>query len=249
MKKIKIVVAALLICLSLAACSIQKNNTNTNVVENNSKELKYIDNGAFYVNNKGIVISKEDSKKYSKIVEWYFDPLCPYCVVLETEVNSYITDIMGKNTLIKYVPMSFLGRPKGSDETFISYSDTISSNILSIAENDPENGFKYLKEVMSQTFLDKISKLEKKEEQDKVIEEAYTKKLSGKKPDLIKSLFKDSLKIVRNSTKSISKNEELKSKTTSGKISVPLVYIVGEEKALVFEEGKNPRPILEEKLK
>lgn len=248
MKKIKILIVVLAISLSLVACSTQKSNTK--VVENvNAKEYKNIDNGAFYVNNKGIVISKEDSKKYSKIVEWYFDPLCSHCVLLETEVSPYITEIMGENTLIKYVPMSFLGRPKGSDEIFISYSDTISSNILSIAENDPENVFKYIKEVVNQSFIDKISKIESKEEQDKIIEEIYTKTLSGKKLDSLKNSFNDSLKTVRNSTKSISKNEELKSKTASGKISVPLVYVVGEDKALIFEEGQNPRKLLEEKLK
>lgn len=249
MKKVKILIAALFVSLSLVACTSQKEKNNTVITETDSSNYKYIENGAFYINKKGEVISKTEAKNYKKIVEWYFEPLCPHCIVLESEVSPYLLDIMGEETLIKYVPLSFLGRPKNSDESFVSYSDTIAANIISIAEHDPKNTFQYIKEVINQSFFDKISKLADKNEQDKAIEEVYTKTLSGTKLAEIKKSFDTSLKTVRSTTKFTSKNEDLKSKTESGRVTVPLVYVVGEDKALRFKEGENPRKILEEKLK
>lgn len=266
MKKLINIILIMLLSFLLVACTNDTNKNGDNTGKETAKETsenkikleeidqseyKYIENGGFFVNNQGIVIDKKNTEGY-KIVEWYFDPLCPSCMQLEQATSPYLLEIMGDKTLINYKPMTFLGRPKDEDPNnpIISYSDVMSSIILSIAENDPELVNKYIIKVINPDFVDSISKLNDTEKQNEAMKKIYTEELSGKKWDQIKSKMDEKMTTSRNLTNYIKNDQELKSKTLDGKLSVPLIYVRGEEKILdIYEENMDFRPLLEKKLK
>lgn len=261
LKRMKNLLYILSLLLVLSACSSEqkeeskqeKNNEISEIIKENidSKDFSYIDNGGFYINNKGEGVKKSDVKD-QKIVYWYFDPKCPYCIQLEQLTKNYLGDIMGDNTLIKYMPLSFLGRPKDEDPNnrVVTYSDMITGVVVSMAENDPDLVYGFLQEVMDHQFIEDLSKLESTEEQDNMVKDIYENKLNGNKWSEIQQDIQAARQTVFNLTEYTSQNEELKSKTPDGDIKVPLILVEGEDKIIpLSEDSEQIRAILEEKLK
>lgn len=269
MKKLMTLLLFILMSFAMVACSNQNETKEESVSETKSetsneasknelkledidqKEYINIDKGGFYVNNKGQVVPKSDIEGY-KIVEWYFEPICPHCLALEEETKEYLNEIMGEKTLIKYMPLSFLGRPKNEDlqNRVVTYSDMMTSLINSMVENDPENVTKFMKIVLNEKFIDKLSVLNTVEERSEAIKKVYIEELSGKNWEKIESEMGSYTYTVYNLTRYTGQNDELKSKTPDGTISVPLIYVQGEEKILpINEENIDVRKILEEALK
>ncbi|MGX7072262.1 hypothetical protein HIF96_01365 [Helcococcus kunzii] len=261
MKKIIKISLIFVLLFALSACSNNKETEQESTKESSEEKIKIneidkseyknIENGGFFVNNKGVVVDKKDTQGY-KIVEWYFDPLCPSCMQIEEKTSPYLFGIMGKKTLINYKPLTFLGRPKNDDpkNPAITYSDVMSSIILSMAENDPELVSKYIVKVVNKNFVDSISKLNDTEKQNEAMKNVYTKDLSGTKWDKIKEDMDKTMITARNLTNYVKNDEELKEKTLDGSLSVPLIYVRGEEKILdIYQENMDYRPLLEEKLK
>lgn len=239
MRKIKYLTLLMILSLVFVACSNGQDSEKAKYDPEkkitaetiSAKEYKNIDQAGFYINNKGKLLTKDQVKDY-KIVEWYYDPVCPSCKELKEKSKDILFDAIGDKTVIKYQPLSFLGRPRDASPDYISYSDTIQGIILSMAEKDPDLVYQYMSKVINDQFEQDMQKLTTKQDQDNKLKDAYEKDLQGKHWDEIMAGVDDAIVTVKNFTKFTANNEELKKKTFDGNIQVPLLYVQGSDKAL-----------------
>lgn len=238
MKKIKIILLVTIVAIFATACSNQMKIEEVDA----GQSFTYVKDGGFYLDNKGIAVPVAETEG-KKVLEWYTEPICPYCLTLEEVTSPYLYDIQGDNTLIKYFPLTFLGG-KGI-EGEVTYSDVMSGLLLSMAENDPEMVGKYLHKVNNQEFL---NQLQSASNQDEFIHQTYLD-LEGTKWNEIQADLKTFMDITDRNTEFARRNKELASKTVDGRLTTPTLYIQGEEKALDLTDIKDPKGLLEEALK
>lgn len=255
MKKIKTIIIMVLSLLILVACQNSKqessketkNEIKKETVETLSKSYKNISDGGFYLDKSGKIISKADIKN-QQIIEWYTEPRCPACITLETNFKEYSSDIMGESTLIKFTPLSFLGKDKEKPE-LITYSDNLAAIYLALAEYEPKIAQKYIGETM--TVLYSTTNAEKStEEQLKAFKETY-EKLGGKDWGKIEKEIPKTMKIANLGVQELIQNEDMKKRVENGQLTTPLVWKRGTEKAIKIDPDK-PEEIkksLEEVLK
>lgn len=238
MKNIKLLLLLFAVLILGVAC----NKMTEDDVDGEGNEFSYVDNGGIFVDNKGHAIPKSQTEGM-KIVRWYTEPLCPYCLNLEDATKDYIMDVQGDNTLIKYIPLSFLGGRGIEGE--VTYSDVISSMVLSIAENDPEVVGKFMHTVLTNEFVEAI---QQEADQDGYIRQAYTDaggtKLSEVEEDL--PVF---MEVVERSTNYTRTDKALAKRTPNGKLTTPMIWVEGEEKTIDVSLDQDFRPLFEEKLK
>lgn len=249
MKKLKYIFFLILSLLLIVACENKKekeeskSEVDKSISANSFDEV--IKDGGFYFNNKGKVVPVREVKD-QKILEWYSEPRCPHCHTLEQQVKDYLLEIMGDNTLIKYNPISFIGRKK-DDPSHVTYSDDLSGLMLAIAKNDPNIAYPFMKEVQTEIYAtlnyENSSRL-------KAFEDTY-KKLGGKKWDEINKDLKEATRIVFENTQSLPSNEKVKSKTKTGIIETPLLFLQNEDKAFDYVNASSTeiKKALEERLK
>lgn len=249
MKNIKYIAFFILILMLLVACGNKKekeeSKSEIDKVASTNNFDEVIKDGGFYFNNKGKVVPVSQVKD-QKILEWYSEPRCPHCHTLEQQVKDYLLEIMGDNTLIKYNPISFIGRKK-DDPSHVTYSDDLSGLMLAIAKNDPNVAYPFMKEVQTELYAtlnyENSSRL-------KAFEDTY-KKLGGKKWDEVYTDIKAATKIVLDHTKSLLSNQNVISKTKKGRIQTPLLFLQSEDKAFDYVNASPTeiRKALEERLK
>lgn len=238
MKKIKMLVIFAFVMLTAVACG-EKMTADDIDGEN---QFTYVDNGGFYVNNEGKAVPSSEAEG-KKIVEWYTEPLCPYCLRLDAQVSPYLYDIQGEDTLIKYMPLSFIGKTGVEGE--ITYSDRMTAIWFSMAENDPDMVAAYKHLTATEDFINDIQNAP---DQNLFMEEAYTVTLEGEKWDEIEADLETFLEVSRNATEYSRRNKELASKIPGGSVVTPTLYVQGEDE-VVNLETENLRTTLEEVLK
>lgn len=244
MKRRKLTLLLALVSLFLVACGNKTNDTAEEVLDTESFNA-VVQDGGFHINNKGKVVNVSDVKD-QKVLEWYLEPRCPDCHVLEEETSPYLLDIMGDNTLIKYYPITFIGRSK-DNPSLVTYSDDLSGLILSIAKNDPDIAYPFLQKVVTQLYATLNYENSKRMEAF----QATYKELGGTKWDQVYADIKSGTKIALDKTNALRTDEELISKTPNNRIATPLLYLVGEEKAFGFigSTSDQIREELEKRLK
>lgn len=237
MKKIKVSLLLLFIMIVAVSC----NKMQESDIDGENK-FTYVNNGGVFIDNKGhaVPISEIEGKK---IVKWYTEPLCPYCLTLEDRTREYIRDVQGDNTLIKYIPLSFLGSRGIEGE--ITYSDVISSMVLSIAENDPEVVGDFIHTVMSTDFVNAI---QKESNQNEFIKNAYIN-AGGTKFNEVQKDLQVFMEVVKRSTEYTRTDKELAKRTPEGKLTTPMIWVEGEEKTIDVSLDQDFRSLFEEKLK
>lgn len=238
MKNTKLLLLFLVVSILVVACN--KVTEEEKKVEDD--KFTYVDNGGIFVDNKGHAVPKSEIKG-KKIVRWYTEPLCPYCLNLEAKTKDYIMDVQGDTTLIKYIPLSFLGSRGVEGE--VTYSDVISSMVLSIAENDPQVVGKFMHTVLTNEFVDAI---QKEKDQDAYIRKAYTD-VGGTKLKEVEEDMKTLMEVVKKTTDYTRNDKELAKKTPNGNLTVPILWVEGEEKTIDVSLDQDFRPLFEEKLK
>lgn len=238
MKNIKLLLLLLAVLILGVAC----NKMTEDDVDGEGNEFTYVDNGGIFVDNKGHAIPKSQTEGM-KIVRWYTEPLCPYCLKLEDATKDYIMDVQGDNTLIKYIPLSFLGGRGIEGE--VTYSDVISSMALSIAENDPEVLGKFMHTVFTNEFVETI---QKEADQDAYIRKAYTD-AGGTKLTEVEEDMPVFMEVVERSTSYTRTDKELAERTPNGKLTTPMIWVEGEEKTIDVSLDQDFRSLFEEKLK
>lgn len=238
MKNKKILVLVLALSLLVVACGkkISKDEID------GGDTFKYVDQGGFYLNNKNEAVPVEEAKN-KKIVEWYTEPICLSCVELGDETKPYLKDIQDDDTLIKYVPLTFLGKTGAEGE--VTYSDVITGIWLSMAEHDPELVGEFYDLTSSEEWL---NKLQESPNQNQTIHEAYAVTLSGKNWDKIFGDLEKFMQISKNSTEYIKTDKELASKTKDGTITTPTLYVQGAEKVVDVHDEANLKKNMEEAL-
>ena len=237
MKRIKL----LLLLMSVLILGVACNKLTEDQVDGEVNEFTYVDNGGIFVDNKGHAIPRSQ-KEGKKIVRWYTEPLCPYCLDLEDATKDYIMDVQGDNTLIKYIPLSFLGGRGIEGE--VTYSDSISSMILSIAENDPEVVGKFMHTVLTNEFVEAI---QNEDNQDEFIRKAYVE-AGGTKLTEVEKDIPVFMEVVKRSTNYTRTDKALAKRTPNGRLSTPMIWVEGEEKTIDVSLDKDFRPLFEEKL-
>lgn len=238
MKNKKLLVLVLVLSLLIVACGKKMAKDEID----GGETFKYVYQGGFYLNNKNEAVPVEEAKN-KKIVEWYTEPICPFCVKLNDTTKEYKKDIQNDNTLIKYVPLTFLGKTGMEGE--VTYSDVITGIWLSMAEHDPELVGKYYELTSNEEWL---NKLQESPNQNQTIHEAYAITLSGKNWDKIFGDLEKFMQISKNSTEYIKTDKELASKTKGGKLTTPTLYVQGAEKAVDIYDEANLKANLEEAL-
>lgn len=238
MKNIKLLLLLLAVLILGVAC----NKMTEDDVDGKGNEFTYVDNGGIFVDNKGHAIPKSQTEGM-KIVRWYTEPLCPYCLKLEDATKDYIMDVQGDNTLIKYIPLSFLGGRGIEGE--VTYSDVISSMALSIAENDPEVLGKFMHTVFTNEFVEAI---QKEADQDAYIRKAYTD-AGGTKLTEVEEDMPIFMEVVERSTSYTRTDKALAKRTPNGKLTTPMIWVEGEEKTIDVSLDQDFRSLFEEKLK
>lgn len=235
MKNIKLLLLLLAVLILGIACN------KTTVVDKKENEFTYVDNGGIFVDNKGHAIPISQTKG-KKIVRWYTEPLCPYCLNLEVKTKDFLMDVQGDNTLIKYMPLSFLGST--GVEGQVTYSDVITSMVLSIAENDPQVVGKFMHTVLTNEFVETI---QQQSDQDAFIKKAY-EDAGGSKLKEVEEDMPKFMEVVKNTTSVTRTDKELANRTPNGKLTVPLIWIEGEEKILDLSDNTDFKALFEEKL-
>lgn len=239
MKKIKLVLILVLSMCFFVAC----NKMTEDQIDGEGNTFSYINNGGFFVNNQGHAVPVEQAKDY-KIVRWYTEPLCPYCLALEDASRDYIRDVQGDNTLIKYIPLSFLGGRGIEGE--ITYSDMMSAMIMSIAENDPEKVGDFMHIVLSNEFVEQI---QLESDQNGFIRKAYVDGVGGEKLAEVEADIEKFMEVIDRSTQYTRTDKDLAKKTPNGKLTTPMIWVEGEEKTIDVSLDQDFRPLFEEKLK
>lgn len=265
MKKIKFLVFVLLMSLVFVACSKNSKVKTDMIKEVEQKQEKKDDkksevskkeepqkvvknaeylakNGSLYMDKNGNLVPTTEVAKYSKIIEWYFEPACPGCIYLESDLAPILSEIMGDKTLINYHPISFLGKISNNKQNIKTYSDVAGSMLLSIAKKDPANFNKFLVKIMNYKFVSSIDiktegKLNKKTEE---LEKVYKEIAGDKNLSEIKKEINTSFKLLQKATLDFSQNKEIISRTKKGSLSVPLLYSKVDKKIVdLLELGKN----------
>lgn len=237
MKKIKVSLLLLFVMIVAVSC----NKMQESDIDGENK-FTYVNNGGVFIDNKGHAVPTSEIEG-KKIVKWYTEPLCPYCLKLEDRTREYIREVQGDNTLIKYIPLSFLGSRGVEDE--ITYSDVISSMVLSIAENDPEVVGDFVHTVMSTEFVNAI---QKESNQNEFIKNAYIN-AGGTKFNEVQKDLEVFMEVVKRSTEYTRTDKELAKRTPEGKLTTPMIWVEGEEKTIDVSLDQDFRSLFEEKLK
>lgn len=248
MKNLKLLGLLLVLSFTLIACS-NKSTTYDETIQNvdlakAQSEFTNIQDGGFYVDNTGKVVSPSEAEG-KKVVEWYFEPVCPGCLKLETEAKTYLHEVQGENTLIKYYPISFLGKSQ-DNPAFVTYSDKMTGIMLSMAQHDPDLVQKFIKSVMSEVY---VSLHYTKETHLPEFEKSY-KELGGQNWDKIATDMSKGTVIAANTLSSLRDNEDMKAKA-GGRLSTPLLYEVGADATTVVntDDTASIKPMLTELLK
>lgn len=247
MKKIKLLALVLGLSLALVACGQKEDSTNTTneATVTPTAEFTNISEGGFYVNNKGDVVPPSEVGE-KKVLEWIFEPACPGCIALETDAKNYIADIQGENTLIKYIPISFLGRSE-SNPDFVTYSDKAVGIINAMAQVDPTIVQKYISKTLDSVY---VALHYDKTDQLPAFKETY-ESLGGTKWDQIVADMESGKKIAFDKIVQIRDDKELIAKIPDGVLATPLLHVTTESTTVQFntDDVSTIRPALEEALK
>lgn len=237
MKKIKLVLLVVLVALLAVGCQQMK------IEEvDGENQFEYVKDGGFYLNNMNVAVPVSQTENL-KIMDWYTEPICPYCLTLEEETSSYLTEIQGDNTVIRVVPLTFLGRTGVENE--VTYSDVITGIWLSMAENDPEMVGKYYHKVATEEYL---NELQQQPNQNVFMQQTY-EELGGEKWNKIIADLPVFMEVTTRSTEFSRRNKTLARKTHNGRLTTPTLYVQGEDMALNLDDGGDIRAKLEEALK
>ena len=251
MKRIKLVLLMIVFSLVLISCS-KKNNqevdkpvdtseeSNKEVTEESNKEVteesdkevaeevkdfKYIDNGSFYINNQGEVVTK-DKIEDKKIAELYTEPRCPGCINVEEVLAGRYSELIGENTLIRIFPLTFIGKDKDNPD-LITYSDNLAAIYLAMAEVEPHLLTEYIGKTMNHLFATINYELEV-DKQLNAFKEAY-EGIGGSKWEDIEELIPDMRLISNNNIKTLINDDEMISRVPNGELRTPLLWVVGNE--------------------
>lgn len=237
MKKIKFIILMVLVALLAIGCQQMK------IEEvDGENQFEYVKDGGFYLNNMNVAVPVAEAQNM-KIMDWYTEPICPYCLEIEAETSPYLKDIQGDNTVIRVVPLTFLGRTGVEDE--VTYSDVMTGIWLSMAENDPELVGEYYHTVATAEYL---NELQKQSNQNMYMQQTY-EELGGEKWDDIIADLPVFMEVTTRSTEFSRRNKALARKTKNGRLTTPTLYVQGEEMALDVSDMSIVRPQLEEALK
>lgn len=219
----------------LVACAPQtgnKTNTNTGSKQNAKKEAEFknIKESAFLLSASGEVLPNDTKLDQKEVIDWYIDPYCPSCIMLETIMEDKIETLTDK-MVIRFHPLSFLS-PRSVDD----YSNRASAYILAIAEKQPSLTRKFMHGIMNEEFhpgSGENSEKPAEEFKKKFISiggtEAQWKEIHGLQETLIKE--------VKAATAKAFNDKELTAKAASGRLTVPFVILGDSDKALDFSEA------------
>lgn len=139
------------------AAKIERNEGGQVVVKRDSfNHINY--DGSFVVRKaegKDFEVVKDFSENKDKVIrqfEWYQDPLCPDCKRAYNGTNEYVKEAVKNGDIeIKYHILNFL--PHATEN---NYSLSVSSWLIGIAEEMPENLYKALDIVEKEEFVKEI---------------------------------------------------------------------------------------------
>lgn len=238
MKKIKLIVLLALVSLFAVAC-----NRMTLEEVDAGQTYTYVKDGGFFLDYQGNAVPVSETQG-KKIASWYTEPICPFCLALNDEVEPYLRDIQGENTLIKLVPLTFLGSTGVEGE--VTYSDYITGVWLSMAENDPELVGQYYDITSKNSFL---AELQNSPNQNLLIQQVYTDTLNGQNWEQIMTDRPEFTELAKRMTLFTRSDRDLADKTVNGKVTTPTLLVEGEDKAIDLSNPEGVRPKLEEALK
>lgn len=204
---------------------------NENSTSNLSKDthLTYVSNGTFTVKDDKIVESDEN---VGETLNWYFDPMCPACVNLESSLSPDIKEISSKMP-IKYFPLDFFS---GNDKN--NFSHKAGAMLLSVVEVRPDIALKFMTSVISPDF----------QKEDRTNDEFKSKFIeAGGKEDewnTVLSYLDITGEQISNSTMTVNANGELDSKAPkkddgSQSMYIPFLVVGNSDKNINFSESGN----------
>lgn len=242
-QKNKHIILAMLLLIStslvLGGCNNPQNfEPKTSIeIRNQEKDYKFVQNGSFVVGKDFKLISLDKiPDKNTNIIEWYFDPLCPACVKLESLMKDKNKNIVNDGKLlIRYYPMGFL-----SARSLDDYSNRASAYILAVAESYPDLAYKYLNEIMSESFIPIGENSDGIKKSDEAFLNAFYR-VGGSNENwgLVKKNFEVALKQVKESSLQASNNVELQNKSYDKKIYTPFIIIGDTPQALNFNDKED----------
>lgn len=202
--------------------------------EQTEKRPIYVEGGFFIIGSdmKPVTIEQIKTIPKTKIVDWYFDPLCPSCVNLEMKMRDVNKDIT-QQMYIKYNPMTFM------DEASIdNYSKRSSGYILAVAEYSPEIAYSFLINVMNKDFYP----FDERFTPDSMYKELYLS-LGGTEETwkVISSKHEDFINEANKHSEEVFNDSYIINRTPEGKLYVPLI-IVGESSYTLSFKGKRNAP-------
>lgn len=223
--------------LTLAACSTQiasnnssSNATETKKVENSAEVTDFtnISKASFYVSKNGQILPSSTEIKDTDVIDWYIDPYCPSCILLDTIMEERIPDLTDK-MVIRFHPLSFLS-PRSVDD----YSNRAAGYLLGVAEYAPEKYLEFMHSIMNEEFHPGVGnetsdeKFKKAAKDVGVTDEQWTQ---------IEKAHSSLIAQVKEETAIAFNDKELTAKAVSGKLTVPFVVIGDSKKALDFTEA------------
>lgn len=226
---------SLLTVATLVACQAPQtkttdNKTNTAAKEPVKEEIKFknVKDSSFLLTKDGKVISQDTSLENTDVIDWYIDPFCPACVMLETIMEDKLDELTDK-MVIRYHPLSFLS-PQSEDD----YSNRAAAYILGTAEYAPDLTQKYLTSILNEEYHPGVG-VETSDEKFKGLflsiggtEEQWKQIVEAHEP-LIKQ--------VKSATAKAFNSKELIAKSPTGKLTVPFVILGDSEQALNFSDA------------
>lgn len=202
-------------------------NENKPDLSNEKNTLTYVSNGTFIVKD-GKIVEKDES--VGETLAWYFDPMCPACVNLESSLSEDIPEISSKMP-IQYYPMDFF-----SNNDKNNFSHKAGAMLLSVVETRPDIALKFMTAVISPDF----------QQENRTNDEFKSKfiEVGGKEEEwnTVLSYLDITGEQISNSTMTVNANGELDSKAPkkedgSQSMYIPFLVIGNSDKNINFSES------------
>lgn len=189
--------------------------------------------------NKKVINESEVGDR--KIVNVYFDPSCPACVMAERDIALNVENILKEDAVLRYYPVAFLGESMDG-EPF--HSEKVAAYIQAIVKHDPALAPEYMSKTVNENFYTSAEGLSG----DGVYKLMY-EELGGENWEAIEADRDMYVELMRQKTDKFMNSPELDALSfTDDGVFVPFIHVEGDDSVIDIREQKTLEELIRERI-